>query len=164
MYEDHLNGQYEDHSNDSNSTLSAPPPAQDPNKFIRRMTQEEVNSVNSIIQQSEKITEALTKAWKIRDTLRQVIADMTCPWKVGTIIVLGDGKGPMDRRVVVGVLPGETEKGCFYKVRTRVLKKGATLGKKEVAFKLTADLDVKEAGVFAGVMPPCEGTGEGMVV
>lgn len=132
----------------------APPAPDSPvNYHIRHLTQEEVESVNTVIREAEKITQAMTKAWEVRDSLRRVVAEMVCPWKRGTVLMINDGRGPQDRKVVVAVLGGATEKGEFFRVRVRVLAKGQTPGRKEMWLKLTPELKVTVIGEFAGVLP-----------
>lgn len=126
------------------------------NAHVRPMTESEVESVNTVIRQAESITQALLKAWKIRDSLRQVVAEMTCPWRVGDVLVLNDGRGPRDRRVVTAVLSGKTEEGEFFRVRTRVLKRGQTPGKAEMWLKMNGELVVGVLGRFSGVLPKSE--------
>lgn len=126
------------------------------NPFMRPMAPGDIEVVNRIIELSEGITAAMITAWEKRDKLRQVIADMCCPWKVGTMLVLGNGLGPMDKRVVTAILPGETEKAEFFRVKTRVVTKGMGVGKKEVNLKLVPGIEIAVTGEFPGVLPPRE--------
>jgi hypothetical protein len=123
------------------------------NPFMKPMTEEYRSQVNKIIVASESMTEKLIQGWNHRDKLRQVIADMTCPWHRGQIIQLNNGQGPMDRRVIVGAVGGCTEEGEFYRVRTRVLAKGMKPGKREVALVIQADLQIEVIGMFDGELP-----------
>lgn len=159
MYEN-LNQPYEDIYLNSYSgeevTPKAPPSALVSPGFIRPMSAQDKESVNTVIRLSESITRSMHNDWEARNKLRKVIAEMTCPWSRGQIIQLGNGQGPMDRRVVVGVLPGRTEVGEYYRVRTRVLAKGAKAGKREVGLVLKEDLNVTVIGMFDGELPEVE--------
>jgi hypothetical protein len=124
--------------------------------FIRPMSTQDRESVNTVIRLSESITRSMLTDWEARNKLRKAIAEMTCPWSRGQIIQIGSGQGPMDRRVIVGVLPGRTEIGEYYKVRTRVLAKGAKPGKREVGLGLKEDLEITVMGMFDGVLPEME--------
>ncbi|MFA5234422.1 MAG: hypothetical protein WC390_08500 [Sulfurimonas sp.] len=121
--------------------------------FRAPMTPEALERVNKMIQRSELITAQMTADWLAREEYRKRIAERVCPWRRGQILQLNDGTGPMDRRVVVGVVGGCTEEGEFYRVRTRVLAKGMKIGKREVGLMLKADLKVSVVGEFDGALP-----------
>ena len=73
--------------------------------------------------------------WEVRAGLRQAVAQMVCPFQIGTILILGDGRAPNARRVVTLVTGGCTEKGEFYRCKTRVLTKGMQTGKRSMWLK-----------------------------
>jgi hypothetical protein len=127
-----------------------PPPV---NPFIRAMSQAEVEGVNAIIRSAESLTAKIQHAWKIRDGMRRAIAGMICPWRRGQVIQLNDGLKPFERRVITEVLPGVTEEGEFYRVRTLVLMKGMKLGKRYMLLRLYVNLRVTVLGEFSGVLP-----------
>ena len=148
MYDESENG------NGMEQEMRVPPTPK--SQFVRVMTEQEMEAVNSIIRQAEGLTEKMMHDWRVRQSLRDAIADMACPWKVRDVLVLNDGRGPVDRRVVVGVVGGETEKGEFFRVLTKVLKKGSTPGKRVMRLKIVEGLVVNVMGVFEGALGEVE--------
>ena len=161
MFDENNMEQSECQGESSASLISAdpetmlPPPDLAPvhNPWIRALGEKDIEAVNKIIASAEDLTTKLAFAFSTRAALRDAVASIVSPFKVGDIVIMGNGTAPQDRRVVTAVVGGRTEQGEFYRIRSRVLTKGMKLGSRPMWIKPEPGRAFKLEGEFTQGLP-----------
>jgi len=127
-----------------------PPPIGTPQEWMKPLEEATLQHVNTMLENSSKLSALLEQQYTSREQIRQAIALLTCPFSIGQIVSTGEGTGPKDNKVVTLIRGGDTDNGEFWRAWGRVLTKSGKLGIKPMRIRPSGK-GFRIVGQYAGV-------------